>query len=128
MLLYKYMKHTTAVKHLNKIANDYSETDLIRRVAEMIIDESIDYENIDDWFNGLFDHGCVSGWVSGLIYYNQTHEFYDKYYSDIETLRYELEENYGQALIIKDDLKNFFAWLAFEETCKEIAMKLKIEY
>ncbi len=50
--------------------------------------------------------------VSSLVYYEDTHEFFDRHYDEIEEIRAELEE---QGLELKlpsqSDLKNFFAWL-----------------
>ena len=65
--------------------------------------------------------GCQGGTVSSLIYYNQTHAFYDKHYQEIEDLREEYEDNFGHPLVIKGDLKNWFAWFAFQETAFQIA-------
>lgn len=114
------MTYKKAKKELQKIADDYKNTELKRNVAEMIIDEADGYETIEGWFEDLFNHGCVSGMVGGLIHYVDTHKFYDDNYSDIEDLRFELEEKCGEAFNVKDDLKNFYAWLAFEETAREI--------
>ncbi len=59
--------------------------------------------------------------VSSLIRYKDTHKFYDRHYDEIEEIRKELEE---QGLEIKlpshEDLKNFFAWLGFEERAREL--------
>ncbi|WP_428743764.1 DUF7222 domain-containing protein [Sulfurimonas sp.] len=59
--------------------------------------------------------------VPSLIYYKDTHEFYDKHYEEIEELRAELEEQ-GIEINIPShsDLKNFFAWLSFEERAREL--------
>jgi len=67
-----------------------------------------------DFLTGLMAHGCISGWVTSLVWYNQTHEFYDTHYAEIEDLRLDWEDETGQPLEIKGDLKNFFAWFAFE--------------
>lgn len=66
-------------------------------------------------------HGCVSGIVPELIYYKDTHEWFDKYYEDIEELRIETEKSIGEPLNIGDnDLKNWLAWFSFEETCRRL--------
>lgn len=121
------MKYKTAVKKLQSIADDYQQTALVRKVAEMIIDQADGYEVIDDWFNDLFQHGCISGMVGDLIYYSDTHKFYDDNYDDIENLRYEFEQSTGEKLQPDNDLKNWFAWFAFEETSRTIAQELGIE-
>lgn len=59
--------------------------------------------------------------VSSLIYYEDTHAFFEKYYDEIEEIRNELAE---QGLDIQipshSDLKNFLAWLSFEQRAYEL--------
>ncbi len=65
--------------------------------------------------------------VSDLIYYHDTHAFYDKHYHEIEDLRKEFESSIKQPIIPTDlDLKNFLAWFAFEETARSIADRLAL--
>lgn len=64
--------------------------------------------------------------VSSLIYYNDTHAFYDKHYNEIEDIRCQLtydgiEVNFPEC----SDMKNFFAWLSFEQRAYEIFNQLK---
>ena len=97
-----------------------SETGTIRaRVAQ----EAVDYNHDDPtaMFLDLMCGGCQSGIVGSLIYYCDPHEFFDRYYEDIEIIREEIEDNLGEPVIVKGDLKNFFAWLAFEETASLMA-------
>lgn len=82
---------------------------------------------ITSFFSGLLEHGCVSGWVNSLVWYNQTHAFYDKHYNEIEELRQDYEESLGQPMSVKSDYKNFMAWFAFEETAYQLAMELGLE-
>ena len=89
--------------------------------AEVAI-EALDYgDDIENFFTDLLIHGCQSGMVSKLVYYSDTHKFYDSHYDEIETLREELEDSLGEPLHPKGDLKNWFAWMAFEETARTIA-------
>ena len=83
---------------------------------------------IETFFSDLWQHGCQSGMIGKLIYYCDTHKFFDKYYNEIEDLRLELEVDFGAPLQPKGDLKNWFAWLAFEETARIIAGELAIEW
>lgn len=80
------------------------------------------------WMVDLLRHGCASGMVPGLIYYVDTHLFFDRHYYEIEDLRQEYEDMTGFPLHIKDDLKNELAWFAYEETARLIADKLGISY
>jgi len=59
--------------------------------------------------------------VSSLIYYKDTHEFYEKHYDEIEDIRCQLASD-GIDVTFPDcsDLKNFFAWLSFEQRAYEI--------
>lgn len=107
----------------------------IRAALQVMIDNDFDslraavatealnsgYNSIAAFFSDLQQHGCQSGMVGSLIYYHDTHTFYDKHYDEIEQLRHELEEALGESLQPKGDLKNWFAWMAFEETAHKIA-------
>lgn len=93
-----------------------------------VIREALDYHDISDFFKDLMQHGCISGMIGSLIYYNDTHAFYDKHYSDIERMRTEYEKNIGEPLTIKGDLKNFLAWYAFEETAYQLVDKICLSF
>lgn len=91
-----------------------------------VAQEALDYENIASFFSDLVQHGCQSGIVTSLIYYCDTHAFFDKHYDEIEILRYELEEAFGEPLKPQGDLKNWYAWLAFEETCLKVVEEIML--
>jgi hypothetical protein len=59
--------------------------------------------------------------VSSLIYYKDTHEFYDKHYNEIEDIRCQLASD-GIEVDFPNctDLKNFYSWLSFEQRAYEI--------
>ncbi len=96
-------------------------------VAQDCLNDTEDSYSIKDWFNDLLSHGCQSGMIGHLIYYDDTHKFYDKYYDEIEEIRQELEDSLGQALNPEGDLKNWYAWLGYEETARKIAEELGLE-
>ena len=83
-------------------------------------------ENILTFFEDLLQYGCISGMIGSLIYYHQTREFFDKHYHEIENIRCDLEEALGQPIEIKGELKNFYAWLAFEETARKLAGEIDL--
>lgn len=89
--------------------------------------EALDYHDITAFFSDLLQHGCISGMVSSLVYYADTHTFFDQHYSAIETMRDDVEDNLGQPLQIKGDLKNYLAWFAFEETAYQLVLELGLE-
>jgi len=84
-------------------------------ITEEVIKEAMDYHSPKEFFEDLLQYGCESWMVWSLIYYKDTHDFYDKHYEEIEELRAELSEQ-GIEINIPShsDLKNFFAWLSFE--------------
>ena len=91
-----------------------------------VADEALDYHDPESFFTDLLSHGCISGIVSSLIYYTDTHTFFDNHYDAIETLRDEMEDSLGQPLNIKGDLKNFMVWFAFEQTAYQMALSLGV--
>ena len=112
--------------HLKRKLKDIikSEPDTIRAA---VASEAIDYHDIIDFFNDLLRHGCQSGMVGSLIYYSDTHAFFDKHYREIEELRYQYEQDFGMPLQPQGDLKNWYAWFAFEETARLVAEQLGLE-
>lgn len=87
--------------------------------------EALSYgDEIENFFSDLLTYGCQSGMIGKLIYYCDTHKFYDTHYDEIEALRVELEQSFGEPLQPNGDLKNWFAWLAFEETARAVAEEL----
>lgn len=115
---------TALRKKLLKISKEL-ENSIRKEVALEALDHS--YENPADFFQDLLQYGCACGMIGSLIYYVDTRNFYDKYYQEIEGLRWEFEENTGEPLQIKGDLKNFYAWFGFEETAYQLANELELE-
>lgn len=113
ILLQQYLQHIIT-------ANPYS-------LQAAVATEALDYSSeIEAFFDDLLTYGCQSGMIGSLIYYCDTHAFYDAHYDEIEALRLELEESLGESLCPQGDLKNWFAWMAFEETARMIAEKIGI--
>ena len=111
------------INKLEKILLTISPTSLKWAVISEILAE--DEPEVFIW--DVINHGCVSGTVSGLIYYSQTHQFYDTHYDEIEELRFELEEQWIPPVSIEWDLKNHYAWIAFENTTYQLALELGLE-
>jgi len=88
-----------------------------------VADEALEFFTDDprQMFTDLACHGCQSGMISSLIYYADTHRFFDAFYDEIEGMRDAIEEEMGEPLIIRGDLKNSLAWFAFEETAIRMA-------
>jgi hypothetical protein len=65
--------------------------------------------------------------VSKLIYYKDTHEFYDKYYDEIENTRLELQDLGMLDSMPDSDLKNYYSWLTFEHKAFEVFNEIEGE-
>jgi len=99
----------------------------IDSIEKAVALESLEYDEIKNFFSDLLNHGCVTGMVGSLIYYSDTHAFFDTHYDQIEELRNEYEENTGMALPIKYNLKNHLAWFGFEETAYKMVNEFGFE-
>ena len=123
-MTHSHNKKSNAIlrKKLNRIRHEEKKT-----LRAAVAKEALDYEEPAAFFDDLLSHGCVSGMVSSLVYYTQTHKFYDKHYQEIEELRLEFEASTGTSLAMDSDLKNTLAWFAFEETAYQLANELGLE-
>ena len=95
-------------------------------VRKYVAQEAIEYHSVATFFHDILNYGCKNGTVSSLIYYSQTHAFFDRFYNDIEEMRHEYEKNMGVRIDLSNDLKNTLAWFAFEETAYQIAKELEL--
>ena len=93
-----------------------------------VAQEALDYDNPEAFFHDLLNYGCACGMISSLIYYIDTRAFFDKHYDEIEGLREEYEDSIGEPIKVNGDLKNFFAWFAFEETTYQLANELGLDF
>lgn len=82
----------------------------------------------------ILTYGCINGIVADLTYYYQTEAFFDRHKDEINAiargLSIEIFENpYELYYNLKGGCsKNTMAWFGFEETTREIADELEIEY
>ena len=115
-------------------------TPLQNSVYDYIIDEWYSYDNKVNIFTDVLYHGCQSGMVGFLIYYNQTTAYYNEHREEINQLLYELMESTGlysptelfgnkwdkeDPLAIEDYNQNLLAWFGFEETMRNIGQKFE---
>lgn len=106
-------------------------------VLDYYIDDYDNYSDEESFLKGMEDlqrHGCVSGMIHSLIYYDDTNKFYDKYKEEINGLLrnvkqetgLSIEELFGKNFDKDDPLildcfnKNLLAWFGFEETAYNI--------
>ena len=111
--------HSKSLKEATKALKEITQTHesaIMRIVAQDALDSGYPLQYLDD----VTRHGCVSGAVTGLIYYVDTHAFYDTHYDEIEAMRYDWEDQSGTKLQPDGDLKNWYAWFAYEQKCQEL--------
>lgn len=111
---------------LMEIANQ-KEDSIKKAVADEVIIHAETDEEVINFFKDLQTHGCQSGMVSTLIYYRDTHAFFDTHYDEIMDLRQDYKDSCGIDIPIQYDLKNTLAWFAFEEVAYQLANELEIE-
>jgi hypothetical protein len=99
--------------------------DIAAEVAREALSHS--YESIAAFFTDLQKYGCISGLISGWVYYCDTHAFFDRHYAEIEELRRDLEDCIGQPMQIDGDLKNTLAWFGFERVASQIWEEMGLE-
>ena len=126
------------VKNLKTLKKD--ATPLQKSAYDYVLDEWSNYDNKVHIFTDVLYHGCQSGTVGFLIYYNQTTAFYNKHKDEINELLYEIMESTGiysptelfgkkwekeDPLAIEDYNKNLLAWFGFEETLRKIGQNFE---
>ena len=100
-------------------------------ILENMVENEYTMEQV---INDILNHGCVSGIVGSLIYYYQTEDFFNRHKEEINEMAQELSiDIYGDKYSIYHNLnggcsKNTLSWMAFEETTRQIAEELDIEY
>ena len=97
-----------------------------KSIRAAVATEALGYHDPEAFFNDLLSHGCASGMVNSLIYYRDTHAFFENHYDEIEELREEYVESTGDSLTVKGDMKNWFAWFSFEEVARLLASEFDI--
>ncbi len=105
-------------------------------VLDYVLEQWDDYDDKKVIFSDVLEHGCQSGIVTSLIYYDDTTKFYDNHKAEINALLYEVMQEtgiynplelFGDKWDREDPLaldvlnKNLLAWFAFEETLRQIA-------
>jgi hypothetical protein len=62
-----------------------------------------------------------------LIYYHDTHAFFDRHYDEIQKIRWNLEDEGILPSMEGHDLKNFYTWLTFEEIACQMAREIGLD-
>ena len=101
-------------------------------VSSWIIEQAENYQDAEGVLRDLFHGGCESGYVTHLIYTDDCHAFVHEYFAEIEMILETLAEDYGAAtlgdILLKDRSFHWdrLAWLAFEETARQVALRSNI--
>jgi hypothetical protein len=90
-----------------------------------------DAEGEISYIKDVAECGCLGGNCNNLIYYEETHKFYNNYAEEIDELierlndemDYDIAENMKR--LGQTDLRNFLAWLAYEVNAQEIIKELE---
>lgn len=102
---------TNLISYLNDIAQEESND-----ISSIVAQVALESEDPKSFFQNLASHGCISGMVNDLVYYNATYRFFDTHYQEIEQLR----ADYEIIVPLDQDLKNYLAWAAFEIVADQI--------
>jgi hypothetical protein len=126
-----------------KKLSSYKATTPLERSTLAIIKSNLEKGYEESFFSDLMNHGCVSGMVGGLIYYSETTKFFTKHKDEINQMLSNTlsecglscpSELFGDKFDTDDFLcvdttnQNLLAWFAFEETARNIANQLGIEF
>jgi len=95
-------------------------------IRKHVAQEALEYYSIEAFFKDLLAHGCRCGMTTYLNHHTQTHEFFDRFYHEIEELRQGHEAITGTPLDMRSDLKNSLAWFAFEKRAYQMATELHL--
>jgi hypothetical protein len=126
-----------------KKLSSYKATTALERSTLTIIKSNIEKGYEESFFHDLMNNGCQSGMVSGLIYYYETTKFFTKHKDEINQMLSNTlsecglsypSEVFGDKFDTDDFLcidttnQNLLAWFAFEETARNIANQLEMEF
>lgn len=97
-------------------------------IKALVAKEALKRKDIPQFFLNLQQKGCVSGLVTSLNFYHQTHYFFELYYNEIEQLRLKhFNKSSEQICELSYDLKTMMIWFAFEQTAQDLSVILDIE-
>ena len=129
------------VAKLNQQAIDNLD-DLMESVTSYVLRHWEEYDDPKQIPLEVLEHGCVSGIVSGLVWYSDTTAYYAKNKDEINKLLYEKMDEWGvyslneifshdpswdeeDPLALYDYNQNLLAWFGFEETMRNFAREFE---
>ena len=127
------------IKRINQEAKTDNDG-LTESVTDYIIDKWDEYDDKKNIVTDVLEHGCQSGIVGSLIYYDDTTAYYEANKNAINGLLYEtmdecgihdLSKLFGEKWDKEDPLaidvlnQNLLAWFGFEETMRKVAIEFE---
>lgn len=127
------------IKRINQEAKADNDG-LTESVTDYIIDKWDEYDDKKNIVTDVLEHGCQSGIVGSLIYYDDTTAYYETNKNAINELLYEtmdecgiydLSKLFGDKWDKEDPLaidvlnQNLLAWFGFEETMRKVAREFE---
>jgi hypothetical protein len=112
------------------LLNEQDENDnkLIDGIIDILLaQESEQEEDIIIYMKDVSKHGCSSGVVGELTYYEDTVKWFEDYKTEINELLSEIENSHGttmfdlngfdksDSLVLGQNNQNLLAWFSFEE-------------
>ena len=83
-------------------------------LAEMIAQDSADYENPKEYLEDVMHYGCVSGCANSVIYDKDTKAFYVKYIEEIDLFISQYEDEIGERITLDNPRSNYAVWFCYE--------------
>ena len=127
------------IKRINQEAKTDNDG-LTESVTDYILDKWDEYDDKKNIVTDVLEHGCQSGIVGSLIYYDDTTAYYETNKNAINELLYEtmdecgiydLSKLFGDKWDKEDPLaidvlnQNLLAWFGFEETMRKVAREFE---
>lgn len=119
---------------------DNTTSELTKDVIDYVLNEWDEYDNKKNIILDILNNGCQSGFVSHLVYYNQTTAYYEEHKKEINKLLYDimdecgicdLSEAFGDKWDKEDPLaidcynQNLLAWFGFETSMRRFASEFE---
>ena len=126
-------------QNIKRIRNNPT-SELTKDVIDFILNEWDEYDNKKSIVLDVLNNGCRSGFVSHLVYYNQTTAYYEEHKEEINELFYDIMDACGiyvpsqlfddkwdeeDPLAIDVTNQNLLAWFGFEETMRNFAREFE---
>ena len=103
-----------------------SDNKMYQEVIDIALSHIDEYENPTSYFEEVLYGGCQSGVVVEMIMYRDTHDFFDRNYNFIFDLYNQYVE---EGILFNFELsKNNLSWFGYEETLRQIAYDLDLEF